>query len=54
MESNKDYRADIPTPEELKVLEEFKKYKNTYDAIKDQPEFVIKKIDKLLKAVFSL
>jgi hypothetical protein len=54
MESNTDYMVEIPSPEDLRLLEELKKYKNTYEAIKDQPEFLIKKIDKLLKAVFSL
>jgi hypothetical protein len=48
-----DYKQDIPTPEDLKILEELKKYPNLYNAIKEQPEYLMDKIYKVIKAFYS-
>jgi hypothetical protein len=48
-----NYKTEIPTPEDLKILEELKKYPNLYEAIKQQPEHLMDKIDKVIKAFYS-
>jgi hypothetical protein len=48
-----DYKQDIPTPEDLKILEELKKYPNLYAAIKEQPEYLMNQIYKVIKAFYS-
>jgi hypothetical protein len=48
-----DYKTEIPTPEDLKMLEELKKYPNLYKAIKQQPEYLLNKINKVIKAFYS-
>jgi hypothetical protein len=53
MESYTDYMTEIPTPDDLKILEEIKKHKSLYLALKDQPEHLVNKIDKVLKAFYS-
>lgn len=48
-----DYKTDIPTQDDLKILAELKKYPNLYNAINDQPEYLIKKIYDVIKAFYS-
>jgi hypothetical protein len=48
-----DYKTKILTLEDLKILEELKKYPNLYEAIKQQPEYLLDKINKVIKAFYS-
>jgi hypothetical protein len=48
-----DYKTEIPTPEDIKILEELKKYPNLYAALKSDPEHLIEKIYKVIKAFYS-
>lgn len=41
------------TPEDTKILEEIKKYPNLYEALKEQPEYLMDKIYKVIKAFYS-
>lgn len=48
-----DYKTEIPTQEDLKILEELKKYPSLYEVIKQQPEYIMGKIYKVIKAFYS-
>jgi hypothetical protein len=50
---NMDYKTEIPTQEDLKILEELKKYPSLYEVIKQQPEYIMGKIYKVIKAFYS-
>jgi hypothetical protein len=50
---NKDYKTEILTPEDMKILEEIKKHKFLYAALKDEPEYLLNKIDKVMRAFYS-
>jgi hypothetical protein len=52
-ESNTDYKTEIPTPEELKILEELRKHKFLYAILKDNPEYSLKKINRVMGAFYS-
>jgi hypothetical protein len=47
------YKSEIPTPEDLKILNELKKYPSLYEAVKQQPEYLIEKLYKVIKAFYS-
>jgi hypothetical protein len=47
-----DYKTDIPTPEDMRILEELKKYPNLYAALKQQPD-LLDRINKVIKAFYS-
>jgi ketol-acid reductoisomerase len=52
-ESYTEYNTEIPSPEELKMLEELRKYPKLHRALKEMPEHLINKIDKVLRAFYS-
>jgi hypothetical protein len=48
-----DYKQEIPTAADIKILEELKKYPNLHAALKQQPVFLLDKINKVIKAFYS-
>jgi hypothetical protein len=52
-EKYSDYKEVIPTPEDLKLLAEIRKYPNLHKTLTQQPEYLVEKVYKLLLAIYS-